>query len=109
MRLRSISATTPESALAAMQSLARAMARAGVSDTNAAAYIQSSVDMGILYLRGGSEEVGTMNEIRRVARDWRNAFRQRIVNLAARRPREGGITLTLDDLEHLLIDAGRDG
>lgn len=30
------------------------------------------------------------------------------MTLAAGRPREGGITLTLDDLEHLLIDAGRD-
>ena len=50
-----------------------------------------------------------MNEIRRVARDWRNAFGQQIVTLAPGRPREGGITLTLDDLEHVLIDAGRDG
>jgi hypothetical protein len=31
------------------------------------------------------------------------------MTLAAGRPREGGITLTLDDLEHLLIDARRDG
>ena len=31
------------------------------------------------------------------------------MTLAAGRPREGGINLTLDELEHLLIDAGRDG
>lgn len=37
---RRISTTTPESILAAMQSLARAMAQAGLSNTNAAAYIQ---------------------------------------------------------------------
>ena len=92
-----------------MQSLAKATAHTSLSDPNAAAYIQSSVDMGTLYLRGASEEVGTINEMRRMARDRRNAFGQPIVTLAAGRPREGGITLTLDDLEHLLIDAGRDG
>jgi hypothetical protein len=94
--------------LAAMQSLAKATAQTSLSDTNAAAYIQSSVDMGTLYLRGASEEVSTINEMKRMARDRRNAFGQPIVTLAAGHPREGGITLTLDDLEHLLIDAGRD-
>ena len=44
-----ISGTTPESVLAAMQSLAKATAQTSLSDTNAAAYIQSSVDMGTLY------------------------------------------------------------
>src|SRR2546421_10184741 len=66
-------------------------------------------DMGTLYLRGASEEVGTINEMKRMARDRWNAFGQPIVTIAAGRPREGGITLTLGDLEHLLIDAGRDG
>jgi hypothetical protein len=104
-----ISGTTPESVLAAMQSFAKATAQISLSDTNAAAYIQSSVDMGTLYLRGASEEVNTINEMRRMVRDRRNAFGQPIVTLAAERPREGGIALTLEDLEHLLIDAGRDG
>jgi hypothetical protein len=31
------------------------------------------------------------------------------MNLTAGRPREKGIALTLEDLEHLLIDTGRDG
>jgi len=65
--------------------------------------------MGTLFLRGASEEVSTINEMRWIVRDQRNAFGQPIVTFAAGRPREGGITLTLDDLEHLLIDAGRDG
>jgi hypothetical protein len=76
-----ISGTTPESVLAAMQSFAKATAQTSLSDTNAAAYIQSSVDMGTLYLRGASEEVSTINEMRRMARDRRNAFRQPIVTL----------------------------
>jgi hypothetical protein len=63
--------------------------------------------MATLYLRGASEEVSTINEMRRMARDQGNAFGQPIMTLAAGRPREGGIKLTLDDLEHLLIDAGR--
>ena len=105
----SVSGTTPKSVLGAMQSFAKATAQTSLSDTNAAAYIQSSVDMGTLYLRGASEEVSTINEMRRMARDRRNAFGQPIVTLAAERPREGGIALTLEDLEHLLIDAGRDG
>jgi hypothetical protein len=102
-----ISGTTPESVLAAMQSLAKVTAQTSLSGTNAAAYIQSSVDMGTPYLRGASEEVSTINEMRWMARDQRNAFGQPTVTFAAGRPREGGIKLTLDDLEHLLIDAGR--
>ena len=65
--------------------------------------------MGTLYLQGASEEVSTINEMRRMAKDQRNAFGQPIVTLVAGRPREGGTTLMFDDLEHLLIDAGRDG
>jgi hypothetical protein len=45
-----ISGTTPERVLAAMQSLAKATAQTSLSDTNAAAYIQSAVDVGTLYL-----------------------------------------------------------
>ena len=66
--------TASESVLAAMQSLAKATAQISLSDTNAAAYIQSSVDMGTLYLRGASEEVSTVNEMRQMVRDRGNAF-----------------------------------
>ena len=83
-----ISGATPESVLAAMQSLAKATAQNSLSSTNAAAHIQSSVDMGTLYLRGASEEVSTINEMRRMARDRRNAFGQSIVTLAAGCPKE---------------------
>lgn len=101
--------TTPEQVLAAFKALAEAARKKNLNDTNSTAYLQSSVDMGTLYLRVGSERSETMEDIRRVARDWRRAFSYNIIQVTPGHPREGGIRLNLDDLEHLLVDGGRDG
>jgi len=101
--------TTPEQVLAAFKALAEAARKKNLSDTNSTAYIQSSVDMGTLYLRVGSERSETMEDIRRVVRDWRTAFNHNIIQVTPGHPRDGGIRLSLDDLEHLLVDGGRDG
>jgi len=101
--------TSPEQVLAAFKALAEAAKKKNLNDTNSTAYLQSSVDMGTLYLRVGSERSETMEDIRRVARDWRMAFNYNIIQVTPGHPREGGIRLSLDDLEHLLVDGGRDG
>jgi hypothetical protein len=49
--------TTPEQVLAMFKALAEAAKKMNLNDTNSTAYLQSSVDMGTLYLRVGSEEV----------------------------------------------------
>jgi hypothetical protein len=64
-----ISSTSSEGILKAVTSIAKGLARSGLDNTNAAAYIQSSVDTGNLFLRGVTEQSATMNEIRLVARD----------------------------------------
>jgi hypothetical protein len=65
--------------------------------------------MGTLFLRVSSETNETMEDIRRITRDWRNTFGHNIIQVTLGHPRKGGIRLSLDDLEHLLIDTGRDG
>jgi hypothetical protein len=64
-----ISSTSSEGILKAVTSIARGLARSGLDDTNAAAYIQSSVDTGNLFLRGVTEQSVTINEIRLVTRN----------------------------------------
>ena len=103
----SIRKTNPEQVLAAFKALAEDARKKNLSDTNLTAYIQSSVDMGTLYLRVGSERSETMEDIRRVARDWRTAFNHNIIQVTPGHPREGGIRLSLDDLEHLLVNGGK--
>jgi hypothetical protein len=55
--------------LAAFKALAEAVKKINLNDTNLTAYLQSSVDIGILYLRVGLERSETMEDIRRVTRD----------------------------------------
>jgi hypothetical protein len=64
-----ISSTSSEGILKAVTSIIRGLVRSGLDNTNAAAYIQSLVNIGNLFLKGVTEQSVTMNEIRLVARN----------------------------------------
>jgi len=105
-----INTVAPETILQTMTALAAGLAKSGLNDTNAAAYIQSSIDTGNLFLRAGTERSQTMDQIRVLAGHWRNAFHRSILDLApGRNPRDGRVQLSLDDFETLLQEPGRDG
>lgn len=50
-----------------------------------------------------------MDEIRVVSAKWRKRFFYHLVKVLAPAPPQRQINIALDDLEHLLVDPGRDG
>lgn len=106
---KAIGLTTLEEILEALNKLASGLSQSKLNNTTAAAYIQSAVDTGSLFLRGSTEQSNTMDDIRRVARDWRNQFGHGLVTVTQGSPAAGRVLLNLDDLEHLLYEAGRSG
>jgi hypothetical protein len=69
--MRIINLTTSNDIFIGMTKIARGLTERGLNDIIAAAYIQSSVDTGTLFLRGASKQSETMDSIRRVTEDWR--------------------------------------
>lgn len=98
-----------EDAAAALKAIAKGMADVKMSDTNAAAYLQGALDIMGLYLHASTERMKTMNDIRMVAQEWRMRWRNNLVHVTPGRYTEGGIVMDRDDLEHLLVEPGRDG
>jgi hypothetical protein len=65
--MQTIGSVNPKNVLSGMNTLAAGLARSGLNNTNAAAYIQSSVDIGTLFLRGAFKRSQTMDNIRIIA------------------------------------------
>ena len=95
----------PEEVASTMKYLAHALAKRQLGNTDSALYLQAAVDTANIFMRQRSTSLPSANTIRRVAAVWRNRFGADPV-LISEHPR---IQLSLDDLEHLLVDAGRDG